>query len=183
VARSVLDGLRSLARYVQGGFDLPWKVSLSAGDTEGKFKRPFLLVALAGPVVVSAESTAWQSFGQPYIVHAYPPPVSSVEEAFIAAGAAQDQLVLLFEQGWGLGRKRRVPLYNYDGVSLNEASTTRLPNDYMRVVDLSVRPLQSPVDPRDIAAVADVRLEWDRMTYSLDDGELVQSLGWHYAAL
>lgn len=58
---------------------------------------------------------------------------------------------------------RRVPLYDYDGVSLDEGSFARNPHDFLLVDDHQEQVLADPVDPRAVRVVVSLRLSWRRL--------------------
>lgn len=94
-------------------------------------------------------------------IECYPAPALDAETATFNAVAVLDALERGFRrQGVADGFPLKVPLYDYDNVPLTEAGTDRLPHDFMRVLDFSPRTLPDPIDPRRVAAIADVRVAW-----------------------
>lgn len=118
---------------------------------------------------VGGAALAWHALycdvTQPFVVYAYPRgpgeevDASSVQvEAEVVKGLLARALVQ--ETGRNGARPGRLPLYDYDGVPLDQPAGRRLDTDYLRVMDASVESMPEPTDPRMAVVVADVRLNW-----------------------
>lgn len=147
---------------VTGGNQLPIMPSFEvrfAGE-RGDYTPPFARVqAIAGGG--TSGPALYYERTQPMTIECYPAPALDAETATFNAVAVLDALERGFRrQGVADGFPLKVPLYDYDNVPLTEAGTDRLPHDFMRVLDFSPRTLPDPIDPRRVAAIADVRVAW-----------------------
>lgn len=157
--RTSLDVLRSLKRYTSIGLGDDWEVRLLV--EEGTFQRPAAQVMEATGQTLSGPNHTFEAI-QTFMVHAFPRSHDSVMESLIEAGKAEDQLVRLFRIGVGEGRAARVPLYDYDEIDHTSGSTSRLRQDYARILDLEISRTQSPQDELLFTVSAEVRLGWRR---------------------
>jgi hypothetical protein len=158
--RAPLDALRSLKKYAADLLGGTWEVRLW-GD-RGEYKEPFAVVMRAGDALFSG-SAVYADVTQAMAIHCYPQRPDDVDHAIIAAGEVEDALVAGFQlEGVGLGRPRRVPLYDFAGVPLEQSSSARYDHDFMRVVDFSTSLVPDPLDARLIRVVADLRCTWRR---------------------
>jgi hypothetical protein len=158
--RTQLDAVRSLARYASEVFGEDWSVNL--WSAQGTFERPAIAVRRTGPTLLSGPRHS-VDLTLPAALYVYPPALDTGEATFAAAAAADDLLFTAFRIGVGEGRPMRVPLYDYAGVGLDEASEVRAASDYLRVLDLSVEHHQSPEDEDLWTIIANLRLGWRRM--------------------
>jgi hypothetical protein len=139
----------------------PWEVRYAAERGEVTF--PFCRVSFpTGPV--TAGTSTFYTVAQAVLAELYPS--AGAETAEAAMLEATDLMGLLLrglrgERRVGDGHPLRIPLYDYDGVDLESGATQRrLPSDYLRVEALSPRPLPDAADPRRVAVVCDMRVEW-----------------------
>lgn len=135
-----------------------WEVRLwmERGDLDYPFARVRLI-----PSASPRGGGLWYETTQPLSIECYPEPTDDAEKSLLVATQVQDILIDAFwGRGVGVGRSIRVPLWDYDGVELDEESSVRNASDYLSVVDYSSRPLPDPVDPRRVAVVADLRVRW-----------------------
>ncbi len=123
---------------------------------------PFCIVKEAGPSL-SVGHALYADVTQPMHLTAYPSDaVDDVRAAVLAAERCRDQLERGIATGVGLGRPRRIPLYDYDLAGSDEPSDVRGPYDFLRVVDFGAELLPEPSDPTQVAVVADLRVTWRR---------------------
>lgn len=137
----------------------PWEVRF--WGERGEITEPFCRVQLIAGAGTSGPSLYYE-LSQPMAIECYPKRADHPEQAIDQAAAVQDVLVEAFRgRGVDEGRPRRVPLYDYEGISLEQGVTsTRIDSDFLRVLDFSPRLLPDLVDPRRVACVADVRFGW-----------------------
>jgi hypothetical protein len=103
----------------------------------------------------------WYELVQPMAIECYPEPGDSVKESTCRATAVEDVLLAGFRgAGIGAGRPLRIPLWDFDGVGLDETSEVRGESDYMRLQDFSTRQLPDPLDPRRVRVIAELRVSW-----------------------
>lgn len=159
--RTTVDALRSVKRYTAEVLGELWEVRL--WSEQGTFRFPFARVAKTGPTSYASRRVATDVL-QAMQIHCYPPPATTVELALEQASALQELLVEGFETGVLLGRPRRIPLYDYDGVPAGGGSMARHPSDHLRVEDFSVNYLPDAQDQTRVAVVADLRVGWSRYT-------------------
>lgn len=157
--RTKLDAMRSLARYISECLGEDWDVGVFA--EQGTFSRPAVAVRTAGPMLTAgARHTLDNTL--PVAIYAYPEEGESVEGGFTNAHAVEDLLWQAFNVGIGEGHPWRVPLYDYDGVPIDEGSELRRYPDYLRVVDFSIDATQSPEDEMKWTVVLSLRVTWKR---------------------
>jgi hypothetical protein len=174
--RTPTDALRSLAKYTAESVLDPvaWEVRLAV--EEGTFRRPFCRVGLAGPTQVTAGAFHHHDLIQPCSLHAFPPEQPDPEQALVAALAVEDMLYQGFLVGNGLGRPRRIPLWDYTGVDLDHTSDIRAYCDFMRINDISVGRTVDPENERNVVVTADIRVMWRRHGDMLPSEKVLQSL-------
>lgn len=148
-----------------------------AGE-RGDFDPPFARVELVTAGGTSGPALYYERT-QPMSIECYPVPAADAEEALFAATAVLDALERGFRgAGVQAGRPLRVPLWDYEGLTLDQAATYRRPTDFMTLVDFSPRTLPDPLDARRVAAIADVRVKWlldvDRAELRGRDGTLAK---------
>jgi hypothetical protein len=176
--RTAIDALRSLKRYTAEVLPDEWEVRLA--EEQAAFERPFALVGPAGPELYRGPAhTADVVF--PCAINLYPEKGSTPEEALIWALETSEFIYQGFRMGVGYGGPMRVPLWDYNGVALNEVSTEGLRlqgdddhwhGDYMRVDDLSVNRVKDPDEPTLYTVAVDVRLGWRRVGRLPSAGEI-----------
>jgi hypothetical protein len=158
--RTPMDALRSLALYLSDSV-LPagedWEVRFAVD--EQTFKRPFCRVGYAAQGARTVRRT-YTEHARPFSLHLFPVLGATPEESTIEASRVESLLDHGFTVGVGLGHPARVPLWNFDGLGLEVAEGVRGPNDYMRVVDLSIGQAVDPDDERSITVTASLRLSW-----------------------
>lgn len=138
-----------------------WEVRWAAERGEVLF--PFCRVNLSAGVVAT-NSASFQVYTQPMVLECYP--VEMAENADLALILATRTADVLTEgfcgAGVGVGRSKRIPLYDYEAVPLEEGvSQRRLPQDFLRIEDWSSRTLPDPSDARRVACIVDLRVAWD----------------------
>lgn len=142
---------------------------------EGTFSRPGIAVRTTGPLL-SAGSRHTLDQTQPAAVYVYPPEDASVEATFDGVMEAEERLWQAFNVGIAEGRPFRVPLYDFDGVAIDEASSLRRYPDYLRILDLSIDRRQSPEDQKKWTVTAELRLGWRRSGELAEGSRLAQKL-------
>lgn len=157
--RSPWDARRSLQRYVAEALGPEWEVSLAAD--RGEFDYPFARVQPAGDATRSGPAL-YAELSQPMSIQCYPEPQSTAVASEQLAAEVLDALERAFSVGVGKGRPLRVPLYDYDGVAIEQQSYTRDERDFLQVTDFSARSLPDPEEARNVAVVADIRVRWRR---------------------
>lgn len=138
----------------------PWEVRWAA--ERGEVLYPFCRVNLSAAAATTA-SAHYYSITQPMTIECYPTDKASDQDtAIMLASGVLDTLTRGFiGEGVGDGHMRRVPLYDYEAVPLEEGvSQRRLPMDFLSVQDWSVRTLPDPTDLRRCAAIVDLRVSW-----------------------
>lgn len=172
--RSEVDALRSLAKYVYYALGDEWEVRLAF--EEGTFKRPFARVGFAGRAVVSGPAHTID-VTQAFNVLCHPVEKTLADEALLEAGRIVGVLNRLFSVGISLidhedpddpsspevtvkGGARRVPLWDWDGRSLEQDTSKRYVRDYLRVDDAGSDIVHDPSDDLLKAVACDVRLKW-----------------------
>jgi hypothetical protein len=168
VGRSITDALRSLKRYVAAALGDAWEVRLSA--EQGAFERPYARVRqVASATYILTGGRFLADVNQPFEIIAYPLRGDDPEDAILRAQTVEDALFRTFRVGAENGRPLRVPLYNYDGVPLNQPGMW-VPRGFMRVADLSTQPFVDPDDNKLYSVVCDVRLSWRRLAEPTSTG-------------
>lgn len=171
--RTSRDAIRSLARYMMEAFGGEWEVGFFA--EEGTFARPGVMVKSTGPQL-SSGSRHTIDIIQPFAVYAYPAEAETVEGTFDNAMEAEEILWRAFNVGLEEGRPRRVPLYDYEGVPIDEGTSLRRYPDFLRVLDASVDRAQAPEDEKKWTVTAELRLGWRRAGELPSGTRLSQSL-------
>jgi hypothetical protein len=174
--RTPEDALRSLKRYVAVALGDAWEVRLSR--EEGAFQRPFARVTQSGAASYPKGGKFLSDVIQPFSIYAYPSAGATPDEGLVAAQQAENALYRAFQAGVELGHPRRVPLFNYTDVSLDEAGAW-FPRAYLRVDDLSMQPFADPDENRLWTVVADVRLTWRRTPIPAETGPVVTDVHAH----
>lgn len=157
--RTTRDAIRSLARYMTEAFGDDWEIGYFS--QQGTFARPGVAVRTTGPLL-SGGSRHTLDLTQPMAVYVYPPEKDTVEETFDSVMSAEETLWQAFNVGIGEGHPFRVPLYDYEGVPIDEGSILRRYPDYLRVVDCSIDRSQSADDEKKWTVTAELRVTWRR---------------------
>lgn len=177
--RTANDAVRSMKKYLAEVLGDDWEVRL--WSDEGTFVEPFARIAESSPTTYSSRRL-WTDITKALQIHLYPPAATSTSAAMTVARDLEQVLVGAIELGIGLGWPRRIPLWDYDGVSLEQGSDTRETYDFMRVTDFTVTSIQDTDDPNRVVVVADVRVTWPQMT-TVDPGhKTVESLAFEERA-
>jgi hypothetical protein len=171
--RTVRDALRSISRYMSEAFGDDWEVGFFA--QEGAFSRPGIAVRTAGPLL-SGGSRHTADLTQPIAVYVYPAEGESVEATFDNVMAAEERLWQAIQVGIGAGRPYRIPLYDFEGVAIDEGSLLRRYPDYLRVLDLSINRAQSPEDEKKWTVTGEMRVGWRRSAELPTGSRLAQKL-------
>lgn len=172
--RTSRDAIRSLARYMALAFGDGFEVSFFS--EEGTFMRPGVVVSTAGDEQDGGGTRHTVDVVQPFAVYVYPEEGESVEEGFDKAMEAQETLWQAFRVGVEEGRPMRVPLYDYEGVAINEGTMLRRYPDFLRVLDLSIGRSQAPTDERKWTVTAELRIGWRRSAEIPSGTRLAQAL-------
>lgn len=172
--RTSKDAIRSLARYMAVAFGDGFEVGFFS--EEGTFTRPGVVVAAAGGELDGGGTRHTVDVIQPFAVYAYPVEGANVEEGFDNAMAAQETLFQAFRVGVDEGRPMRVPLYDYEGIAIDEGTLLRRYPDFMRVLDLSIERSQAPEDERKWTVTAEIRIGWRRSAELPSGTRLAQAL-------
>lgn len=161
--RTKWDAVRSVRRYFATALEETrgerWEVVF--GQDRGDLRFPFAVVEVieAPPVVGPA---TYADVTQPMQVTLYPEPQETVELGLEAALDVEESVFQALRVGHAEGRPARIPLFDYQDVSLAEESSARGDHDYLRVEDFTTRILPDVPDPRRIAVVAGFRVLWRR---------------------
>lgn len=139
-----------------------WEVRLWYDIGEIPEDRPYARVHMVGSGSTSGPALFYE-VAQPMAIECYPVPGETVKESTLRAVAVEDALLEGF-RGAGVqdGRPRRIPMWDFDGVSAEETSTERGTSDFMRLLDFSSRQLPDAADPRRVAVMCDARVSWRR---------------------
>lgn len=171
--RTPTDVLRSLKRYVAIALPEEWEVRIDS--EEGTFKRPSAVISapqgaqMTGPARVT-------DYIQSFQIMCHPELGEKPMESLLNATNAEEDLFMAFRVGVDEGRAARVPIYDYDGVGIDQASDSRNPQDFARVLDLSIAKPQSPIDERIYTVTAEVRLGWRANSALPSTGRDVQAV-------
>ena len=154
------SALRSLKRYLAVALGDEWEVRLSR--EEGAFERPFTRVVQAGAATYPTNSGKFSAdVIQPFAVYAYPLRGTTPDDALMKALTVEDALYRAVRAGTEHGQPLRIPLYNYQGVGLDQPGVW-YPRAFMRVTNLSTQPFTDTQDNLLYTVVMDVRLAWRR---------------------
>lgn len=170
--RTSRDALLSLSRYMSRAFP---DYEIGFFSEQGTFARPGVSVRLVGPQLGSG-SRHTVDLIQPAAVYVYPPEGESVEQTFDSVMLAEETLWQAFHVGIQEGKPMRVPLFDYEGMGVDEESTRRRYPDYLRIVDLSIDRAQSPEDEKKWTVTAELRLSWRRAALLPGGTRLAQTL-------
>jgi hypothetical protein len=187
--RSAWDVQRSVKKYV-GELVLPgYEVRLSS--EEGAWERPFARVAWATPSAITMIGARQVETRRTLSIVAWPALVSEDAGPGAATEAAED-LVERLTVGFAAGlhvpsyapdRNRahpfRIPLYDYDGVDLNEAATDseRATTDFVWVVEEpNVGTVRDPDTDLSLLVTCDLRLRWTRSVAVVDTSPVVETV-------
>lgn len=167
------DALRSVKRYLALVLGDTWEVRMWAD--EGSYAAPLAKVAESGPALFTSHRV-YTDVVQPVQVHFFLPVAATVSEAMFAARKLRQQITEAIEIGIDQGRPRRIPLYDYDGLSESESSSARNYYDYLKVRDLSVNTVPDSNVPTGVVVVADMRIAWSQYTTVTPDSVTVESV-------
>jgi hypothetical protein len=157
--RTENDAARSLARYTSEILGSGWEIRYA--EVPEVFSRPFGVVGPAGPSLDSPGSAgAHYDVIMPCSIHLWPSEGDDPESALLEALEVKQTLATGIRVGVGVGGPRRVPLWDYDGVGINEDAVVRGLSDYLRVNDFSTDCVRDEEDPRVYEVVSDIRLGW-----------------------
>lgn len=138
-----------------------WEVRLSYDRGEIPEDKPHARVHFVGAGGTSGGPALYYDLTQPFGIECYPVVADTVKESTLLATAVEDVLLAGFRgSGVQAGRPRRIPMWDFDGVGIDETSEARGGSDYMKLVDFSSRQLPDPADPRRVAVMVDLRLSW-----------------------
>ena len=191
--RTSEDVLRSLKRYVSVALPA-FEVRLSR--EEGAFERPFARVEQGGPGAYATNTGQFLTdITQPFAVYAYPPRGSSPDQALVAAQQVEDALFVAFRVGVTdtttspaiPGRPLRVPLLDYASSPIGDGTQQDLPGvwfpqDYVRVIDMSLQPFADPDDNKLWTVSCQVRLAWRRAGAVIPTGPTLTGIGVEWLA-
>jgi hypothetical protein len=171
--RTPTDAVRSVKRHVAAELGSDWEIRLAPED--GTMRYPYGIVAAVGPAL-SSEAALNVQMTQPITVYCYPRPAASFEQGLMDGNAVADELWEAFAGGL---TPYRVPLYDYDGVPLDQPSDERYEHDYLRLTDVQLNRVPDAQDEHRIIVVCDFRAAWSRATArvaALRSGHALQSL-------
>ena len=157
--RTNIDALRSMKRYMAEALGDEWEVRLDR--EEGALTLPLAVVMFSGPTLNTGPKFETM-VTQPMSIYLTPVPASDGMEAQVLASEAEQILYEAFRVGVGEGAPMRVPLYDYDGVGMDEGTEARPGPDYLRLTDFSMTQVPDESDTRRVTVTADIRATWRR---------------------
>jgi hypothetical protein len=197
--RTPTDALRSLKKYVAFSLGDEWEVRF-AGE-EGAFRRPFARVEEASGARYRMTGAMQMEATQPFSILCHIEEREHVDAARLEAARVQGLLVQAFLVGTHAPSRRertgfavnstqartvsrghplRVPLYDYDGIGVDEAATEddRAPNDFMRVTSDPLIQVIFPDSVEDLRYVvaATVTMSWATSAAVLSDAMTVRNV-------
>lgn len=181
--RSDYDAIRSLARHTATILDAaPGEevYDIQIVTEGGNFTRPGATIMSSAPTALNGSVRVTEATAA-FVVNIFPPEAEDAyagqQRAYEICGAYSDALT----GGLGLGRPWLVPLFDYDGVPPSESSDTRRPQDFMKVTDLTVRPVQSPSVETAWTVNVEVRLGWRRNALLPSDARTTKQVPVHWS--
>lgn len=181
VSRSPWDVERSLKRYV--ALALP-EYEVRLAEELGTFDRPFASVdEETTTTTLNVRPKSWADMDVPYVVRLFPVPYADPAQSKHGAHIDRDALWTAFEVGVADGYPRRVPLFDYDGLAMDEEGTVHTPRgSYARVLAHTARLLADPEDDAGLLweVVVSVRLGWRRRG-AVESGPLASGFDIDYA--
>lgn len=157
--RTTRDAVRSMARYMSEVFGDDWEIGFF--NQEATFTRPGVEVK-PGTSQDGGGTRHSSDVVLPIMLYAYPEPGDSVSAGFDNALAVEETFWQAFRVGVGEGRPMRVPLYDYEGISINEGTLLRRYPDYLRIADLSITRSQAPTNESLWTVTCETRVGWRR---------------------
>lgn len=164
--RTQEDVLRSIRRYVSLVLGPTWQVR--NWTDEGSFAPPLARVAPAGPATYRSRRVV-TDIVLPVQVHFYLVPGDTVTEAMRSARLLTERVLGAIEIGIDQARPRRIPLYDYEGLTEAQGSDKRNYYDYLKVEDLSINTVADSDVPTGVVVIADIRVAWSQYT-TVDPG-------------
>lgn len=157
----------------------------------GEFEYPACVIKGVGPTVTRNHGR-WYEQTQPITIYAYPTPpaLAAQDSGRVQLDAERIRALLLRgftktmqpNPAWPGAVAGRIPLYSYDGLDYETGvqglPDARQPNEYVKVVDVSVDVLPEPNDGRMVAVIADLRVNWKNDTSEDEQpSNVVQEVG------
>lgn len=172
MARTSLDLMRSVQRYVASVLASPWDVRLAIENEEPQ--RPYALITKNGPALpVGAFGAHTFRLQQAITVHLYAAEATSREEAELTAAGLEETLFALFKTTGAAPATRGdvVPLWDFVNDHTAGENPPRAYCDYATVTRYSSRSLPDPMNPRRMTTIADLALSWFRAGSTAPAGE------------
>lgn len=174
--RTESDVLRSVRRYFASILGDAWEVR--EWSDEGAFELPLAKIAEVGAATYTSHRIV-SDVVLPIQVFLYQEPNVSTSASLRDARALRDvvwRAVEVGQVGDGAAWPRRIPLYDYDGLTETQTSNKRNTYDFIRVLDLSLNSIQDSEVPTGVVVVADMRLGWRRDTTVDPGNDIVNSV-------
>lgn len=179
--RELNDARRSLGRYMWLAFP---DHEVFIHRDEQLFDRPAVVVRTVGDMLFPGAGWAMVDVTQPFAVYVYPQPFDNIKQSEAHALLEKQKLARAFSHGLEfpgnvtVGGHRRVPLWDYADVGIDEALPAGRVGElqYMRTLDMSVTQLQETDDDRMWTLVANLRLTWRQTGPEEQDSQLVQQV-------
>jgi hypothetical protein len=170
--RTEYDVIRSLTRYVAAALGY----EVREVREEGVVTRPGAVIEMASPVAREGASPRISELNATYDVYVYPPLGEQPLHSREIAARISERLEQALDGGVDEGRPGLIPLWDFEGVPYDADSSVRRPQDFARVLDLSVWPKQAPDDEKRFSVVAEVRLGWRRDRALVSNSRTTRSL-------
>lgn len=170
--RTELDALLSVKRYF--ALVLGWEVRLWSDP--GTYRPPMAKVAKSGPSASSRRGRGIADYTMPVQVFMFPDVAIDVSTGWTESLRISEMVFQAIDVGIGEGWPRRIPLYDYAGLTDGQGSNARSYSDFLRVDDLSMNTVPDSDVPEAMIVVADMRVAWSRDTTIDVDHETVESV-------
>lgn len=156
--RTTWDVYASVRQYLHQVLGDTWEVRFA--EDEASFRRPYAQVEMIERGITMSGPAIHTDVTMPLTIYCYPEPGASRTEAKATSLLVQEQLHQGFLVGVERGRPRRIPLWDFAGKTLIEASSVE--DGYVRVIDFDLTSHEDSDDPRIVTVVAGVRVTWRR---------------------
>ncbi len=176
MARTTNDVWRSISRYFSQVFP---EYNHYLGRREGDFERPAVVVKRVGETLTGRQlGFARPEKTQPFVVYIYPEPHENLDQSEMRATQAEQTLCDAIDKGVGVARWMRLPLWDFDGIGLDEplvAEDEDEPDhEFVRVVDFGCAdPVHDEEDPTRWTLVGNLRVTWLTVGRQAPDRALV----------
>ena len=172
--RTQTDALRSISKYAAVALGAEW--DLAFARAEGDFQRPFCRVNWSTAATNVNRGMHHVEIRRTAALVCFPAvqegdmaeelnlmEAQRTEEKLLHAFGGPGAHVPSYRSSSNRGHPRRVPLYDYSGVTLNQAATARATNDFLRVIeDPQVNSVPDPANDRAYIVTLDLRVAWSR---------------------